>query len=112
LRVNNPGLTALAADTDYVWLGGSATLRASLFNGLLGWDRLLWVTSYSYFDDTNGSKRATENSDRTIHLFTTNLSYNFTESGKTSISVEYQNGTDRNTLEKLNQYLVTLNVKY
>jgi hypothetical protein len=47
-----------------------------------------------------------------IHLFTTNLAYNFTESGKTSISLEYQNGTDRDTLEKLNQYLVTLNVKY
>jgi len=45
-------------------------------------------------------------------LFTTNLSYNFTESGKTSVSVEYQNGTQRDTLEKLNQYLVTLNVKY
>lgn len=28
------------------------------------------------------------------------------------MSVGYQNGTDRNTLEKLNQYLVTLNVKY
>jgi len=47
-----------------------------------------------------------------VHLFTTNLSYNFTESGKTSVSVEYQNGTQRDTLEKLNQYLVTLNVKY
>ena len=38
--------------------------------------------------------------------------YNFMDTGKTSISVKYQNGTDRNTLEKLNQYLVTLNVKY
>ena len=38
--------------------------------------------------------------------------YNFLDTGKTSISVKYQNGTDCNTLEKLNQYLVTLNVKY
>ena len=45
-------------------------------------------------------------------LFTTNLAYNITETGKTSISFEYQNGTNRDTLEKLNQYLVTLNVKY
>jgi hypothetical protein len=108
LRVNNPGLTDLTADTDYLWVGGTATLRASLLNGLLGWDRLLWVSSYTYFDNTNSSRNET----RTIHLFTTNLGYNFTESGKTSISVEYQNGTDRNTLENLNQYMVTLNVKY
>ena len=32
-----------------------------------------------------------------LGLFTTNLAYNFTESGKTSISLEYQNGTDRNS---------------
>jgi hypothetical protein len=110
LRVNNPGLTALAADTDYLWLGGTATLRASLFNGLLGWDRLVWVTYYSYFGDTNSNAKVDTN--LTIHLFTTNLSYNFTESGKTSIAFGYQNGTNRDTLEKLNQYLVTLNVKY
>lgn len=108
MRVNNPDLTDFTADTDYLWLGGTATLRATLFNGLLGWDRLLWVTSYAYFDNTNSSR----NANQTIHLFTTNLGYNFTESGKTSISVEYQNGTDRDTLEKLNQYMVTLNVKY
>ena len=104
LRVNNPGLTDLTADTDYFWLGGTAMLRASLFNGLLGWDRLLWVTSYTYFDDTN--------SKQSVRMFTTNLGYNFSKEGKTSISVEYQNGTERDTLEKLNQYLVTLNVKY
>jgi predicted porin len=74
-------------------------------------DRLLWVTSYAYLDDTGASKNSRQNSNRTM-LFTTNLAYNFTESGKTSISVEYQNGTDRNTLENLNQYLVTLGVKY
>jgi hypothetical protein len=108
LRVNNPGLTSLTADTDYLWIGGTATLRASLFN----WDRLTWVTSYTYFDDTNSSRNSSKNSSQNIHLFTTNLAYNFTETGKTSISLEYQNGTNRDTLERLNQYLVTLNVKY
>ena len=112
LRVNNPGLTSLTADTDYLWIGGTATLRASLFNGLLGWDRLTWVTSYTHFDDTNSSRNSSKDSSQNIHLFTTNLAYNFTETGKTSISLEYQNGTNRDTLEKLNQYLVTLNVKY
>jgi hypothetical protein len=112
LRVNTPGLTDLTADTDYLWLGGTATLRASLFNGLFGWDRLVWVTSCTYFDDANSSQTSNQNSNATVHLFTTNLSYNLTEDGLTSISVEYQNGTDRDTLEKLNQYLVTLNVKY
>ncbi|HEV3242498.1 MAG TPA: hypothetical protein VGY14_04540 [Methyloceanibacter sp.] len=103
LRVNNPGLTDFTAD---MWLGGTATLCASLLPGLLGDDRLLRVTSYAYFDYTDSN----HNSTQTIHLFTTNLSYNFTETGKTSISVEYQNGTDRDRPEKLN--LVTLNVKY
>jgi hypothetical protein len=112
LRVDNPGLTNLIADTDYLWLGGTASLRASLFNGMLGWDRLTWVTTFSYFDDTNASTRPAENSQRNVHLFTTNLAYNFTKEGKTSISFEYQNGTKRDTLEKLDQYLVTLNVKY
>ena len=104
LRVNDPGLTGLTADTDYLWLGGTARLHVFLLPGLLG-DRLLWVTSYSYFDNTNDSKQ-------NVDMFTTNLGYNFTKEGKTSISFEYQNGTERDTLEKLNQYLVTLNVKY
>ena len=99
MRVNNPGLTSLTADTDYLWFGGR-------------WDRLTWVTSYTYFDDTNSSRNSSKNSSQNIHLFTTNLAYNFTETGKTSISLEYQNGTNRDTLERLNQYLVTLNVKY
>ena len=78
----------------------------------MGWDRLTWVTSYTHFDDTNSSRNSSKNSSQNIHLFTTNPAYNFTETGKTSISLEYQNGTNRDTLEKLNQYLVTLNVKY
>lgn len=49
LRVNNPGLTSLTADTDYLWIGGTATLRASLFNGLL-------------IDDTNSSRNSSKNS--------------------------------------------------
>jgi hypothetical protein len=105
LRVNNPGLTNLTADTDYLWIGGTATLRVYLLPGLLG-DRLLSVTSYAYYDDVSSN----QDSNQTIHMFTTNLGYNFTDN--TSISFEYQNGTDRDTLEKLDQYLVTLNVKY
>ena len=79
LRVNNPGLTSLTADTDYLWIGGTATLRASLFNGLLGWDRFTWVTSYTYFDDTNSSRNSSKDSSQNIQLFTTILAYDFTE---------------------------------
>jgi hypothetical protein len=39
--------------------------------------------AYAYFDKTDSN----HNSTQTIHLFTTNLSYNFTETGKTSISL-------------------------
>jgi hypothetical protein len=69
-----------------------------LLPALLG-NRLLSVTFYANVDDANSKKSAKLN----IHLFTTNLAYNFTKEGKTSISVEHWNGTDRNTLEKPNQ---------
>jgi hypothetical protein len=110
LRVDNSGLTGLAANTDYLWLGGTARLNAFPLPNPFNY-RLTWITSYAYYADVN-SNNSLNNSNRNVHLLTTSLNYNFTETGKTSISVEYQNGTNRDTLEKLNQYLVTLNVKY
>ena len=103
LRVNNPGLTDLQADTDYMWLGGTARLNVYLLPELLN-ERLTWITTYQYYDDTN--------SNQNVHLFTTDLAYNLTADGMTSISLEYQRGQNRDTLEHLNQYLATLNVKY
>jgi hypothetical protein len=103
LRVNDAGLTDLTSDTDYFWLGGTARLNVFILPELLH-DRLTWIGTYKgYFD---------ERANRSIRLYTAELAYNITEDGLTSISVEYQNGTERDTLEKLNQYLVTLNVKY
>ena len=110
LRVDNPGLTGLAANTDCSWLGGTARLNAFPLPNLFNY-RLTWITSYAYYADVN-SNNSLNNSNRNVHLLTTSLNYNFTETGKTSISLEYQNGTNRDTLEKLNQYMVTLNVKY
>ena len=103
LRVNNPGLTDLVADTDYMWLGGTARLHVFLLPDILN-DRLTWTTSYQYYGDTK--------SNQNVHLFTTNLGYNLTADGKTSVSLQYQRGEDRDTLQHLNQYLATLNVKY
>jgi hypothetical protein len=67
-------------------------------------DRLTWITTYKYYFD--------DRSDKDIDLFTTALAYNLTESGNTSVSVEYEKGTVRDTLEKVDQYMVTLNAKY
>ena len=103
LRVNDAGLTDLKPDSDYLWWGGTATLRAFLFPDALN-DRLTWITTYQYYFDSR--------SDQDVDLFTTALGYNFTESGNTSISLEYDNGTKRDTLEKVDQYMVTLNAKY
>ena len=103
LRVDDAGLTDLQPDTDYLWWGGTAVLRAFLMPDLLN-DRLTWITTYKYYFD--------DRSDQDIDLFTTALAYNLTDSGTTSIAVEYENGTVRDTLEKVDQYMVTLNAKY
>jgi hypothetical protein len=103
LRVNDAGLTDLKPDTDYWWWGGTAALRAFLLPDMLN-DRLTWITTYKYYFD--------DRSDKDIDLFTTALAYNLTESGNTSVSVEYEKGTVRDTLEKVDQYMVTLNAKY
>ena len=80
MRVNNPGLTDLTADTDYLlaWRHCDAPplcLMASLAGTVC-------FGSYAYFDNTNSN----QNTNQTIHLFKTNLSYNFTNTGKISIS--------------------------
>jgi hypothetical protein len=103
LRVNDPGLTDLKADSDYLWLGGTARLNVYILPDVLS-DRLTWISTYQYYFD--------DRSDENIDLFTTALAYNLTESGHTSISVEYQQGTKRDTLDEVDQYLVTLNAKY
>jgi hypothetical protein len=103
LRVNDAGLTDLKPDTDYWWWGGTAALRAFLLPDMPN-DRLTWITTYKYYFD--------DRSDKDIDLFTTALAYNLTESGNTSVSVEYEKGTVRDTLEKVDQYMVTLNAKY
>jgi hypothetical protein len=103
LRVEEAGLTGLKPDTDYLWWGGTAALRVFLLPEWLG-DRLTWITTYRYF--------AEDRSDEDVELFTTALAYNLTEAGTTSISIQYANGTKRDTLEEVDQYMVTLNAKY
>jgi hypothetical protein len=103
LRVEEAGLTDLENDTDYLWWGGTAVFRAFLFPEALN-DRLTWITTYrAYADDRSG---------KDVELFATALAYNLTDEGNTSISFKYENGTKRDTLEEVDQYLVSLNAKY
>jgi hypothetical protein len=103
LRVDEAGLTDLQADTDYLWWGGTAVLRAFLFPEALN-DRLTWITTYkAYAEDRSGED---------VELITTALGYNLTDEGNTSISFKYENGTKRDTLEDVDQYMVSLNAKY
>jgi hypothetical protein len=51
-------------------------------------------------------------SGRSIHLYEAEVGYNITTDGKSSISVKYDNGTDKDTLQALQRYLVSLNYKY
>jgi hypothetical protein len=51
-------------------------------------------------------------SSKRISKYTAALAYNITENGDASISLEYDHGTDKDTLAWLNQYVVKLNYKY
>ncbi|MGH6736646.1 MAG: hypothetical protein ACRECX_11295 [Methyloceanibacter sp.] len=103
MHVDDAGLTNFTPDTDYWWWGGTVRLNVFLLPDVLS-DRLTWISTYQYYFD--------DRSEDDIDLFTTALAYNLTDSGHTSIAIEYQNGTKRDTLENVDQYLVTLNAKY
>lgn len=102
LRVNSAGLTNLTAGTDYLWLGGTARLNTFLLDNLLP-SGLSFVASYQWYWNERGHQ--------TINLTTAGLSYNITPDGSTAIGLEYQYGTDRDTLDRRNQYMLTLSYK-
>jgi hypothetical protein len=52
------------------------------------------------------------NSRAKISSYSIELAYNLTDDGSASVSVEYDRGTTKDTLEWVNQYLVKLNYKY
>jgi hypothetical protein len=101
LRVEDAGLTNLKLQ-DYAWVGGTFRLNLFPFPDFFK-DRVSLIGGYQYYYDTQAHAN--------IELTSALIAYNLAEDGSTSISLEYRKGVDRDTLERLNRYMVNLNFK-
>jgi hypothetical protein len=104
LKVSTPGLTNLTK-SDYAWIGGTARLNLFFFPYATNVpeflrNRFSFVASVDAFHDMNSGQNITE--------YTAALAYKITTDGSSSISLEYDRGTDKDTLNFLNQYLIKL----
>ena len=101
-RVDVPGMTQLHRGQS-AWIGSTARLHLfllpSVFNHRLHADG----TFKEYWDASSSVS---------IYEYIAALAYNLTDDGNASISIEYSRGTDKDTLNSLNQYVVKLNAKY
>ena len=103
LHVTTPGLTDLKPNTDYAWLGGMVRLTAFPLPDLFNY-RLSLIGTYKQYWDARSQQE--------INLASAAVAYNITEDGSTSVSFEYQRGTEKATMKFLDQYLATLNYKF
>jgi hypothetical protein len=108
-HVDDVGLTNLT-EGRYAWIGGTARLHlfpfpaTSSFAPTFLLDRIhLTGTAKWYWDAYSG---------RTIRRYSAEAAYNLEEDGSSSLSFEYAYGTEKETLERVNQYLLRLNYKY
>jgi hypothetical protein len=106
-RLETVGLTNLTTG-NYAWLGGTVILYIDLFPGeampVEIRNRLHLTSTFDGFHDAN--------SGRNVRDYQTQLAYDLTADGSTSVSVEYDRGTSKETLISLKQFLVKLNYKY
>jgi hypothetical protein len=127
LHVDRAGLSDYVTGKTYAWLGGTLQARMIFFENynlvpefLCG--RIYANGSFKYFWDAN--------SGRSVNDIEAELGYNLSNKatpstvgcrndttvdaslGKTSVSVVYNKGTDRDTLEKREQYKLQLSYQY
>jgi hypothetical protein len=107
-QVDAIGVTNLTK-TSYAWIGGTARLNMYLFP--LATDvpeivrnRFSLIASANYFTDLQ--------SGMSVHMYSVTFAYKITPDGSSSIGFEYDYGTDKETLVKSNQYLITLSYAY
>ncbi|WP_137933858.1 hypothetical protein [Mesorhizobium comanense] len=108
LNVQEVGRTALEAD-DYAWLGFTAKIQVFPFSDT-DWapdyirDRIHATgTAKYYWDAISG---------RDIHDLIAEVAYNLDDTGATSLAVNYEKGTRKETLEDIDQVALKLNYKY
>jgi hypothetical protein len=122
--VDRPGLSDFSARTAYAWLGGTLQVRTVLFENMTSvpeWlcGRVFINGSTNYFWDAHSGKSINDNE--------ASIGYNFAPSSsnivcgagakhgpqlRPSVSFVYNNGTDKSTLEKREQYKVVLGVQF
>jgi hypothetical protein len=105
-HVESAGLSNLVAHRDYAWLGGTLQAKMFLFPNspnpnLAG--RIYLSESYQFFDNAASSQR--------IEQFISEIGYNLSSDGSSSISLQYTNGTDKATLVTSRQYKAQFNYK-
>lgn len=115
-HVIDPGATGLT-NRNYQWVGAVAQIHFTFFPDLsviapgiampmpdLA-DRIFLNLMANYYRDIGSGGR-------NINLYEVELGYNLTADGKSSVSVKYDKGVDKDTLQGMQKYLVGLNYKY
>jgi hypothetical protein len=127
LHVDKPGLSGYAAHMDYVWLGGTLKAKAVLFENLPSvpeWlcGRIVVGGSTKYFVDARSGRSINDNEARVDYNLAPSSSSRRcagASAGKSeapqlqpSVSFVYSNGTDKDTLERREKYMITLGMKF
>ena len=108
VSVSRVGETNLVTG-NYQWLGATIRANATLFPGNTSVPEFLQnrihliATIQKFWDARAGGS---------IYKYTGAVAYNLSNDGSSSVSVEYDRGTDKDTLAGIQQYLVKLNYKY
>jgi hypothetical protein len=124
IYVDRPGLSDFTAHTSYAWLGGTLQVKAVLFENYASvpdWlcGRIVLNGSTNYFWDGRSGRSINDNEASIGYSFARSSS-NVLCSGnnaheprlKPAVSFVYNNGTDKSTLEKREQYKVVLSVQF
>jgi hypothetical protein len=122
--VDKPGLTDFTAHTSYAWVGGTLQVKAVLFENLTTvpeWlcGRVVVNGSTNFFWDARSGKSINANEASIGYSFAPSVSNVLCSTGprhgpqlNPSMSFVYNNGTDKSTLEKREQYKVVLSVQF
>jgi len=113
-NVSDPGATGLTKGT-YYWLGGTARVYFNLFPGR-GTIEPTWEPPVPFLVDrlfaSAGINWHWNAKDSTsVHMWEAEVGYNLTTDGKSSISLKYNDGMEKDTFKATRRYLISLNYK-
>jgi hypothetical protein len=114
-HVTSPGVTGLA-NRSYQWVGAVAQVHLMLFPDLSAmepaWKAPFPALLSRFYINGVANYYHDADSGMNIHLFEAELGYNINTDGSSSISVKYDRGTDKDTLTRMQKYVVSLNYKF